>query len=90
VRSEHHAAPEERLALVAADDDRLVAEPPLRAVPGEQPVFGVERPARPVGLAVFGQHPLAVIVVHAGDPQLGVAAPLVDGVAEHLLDLGLV
>ena len=67
--------------------ERLVADPDLRAVAGDHPVLGPERPAgRPV-LEVGRDGGLAIVGVDQARPELGVGDELLGSVAEDPLDL---
>src|SRR5262245_37660117 len=84
---DHEAAPEHRVAVVVADQDRLVAEPDDAVVRRPESVLGAERLATAERRVVFGQHALAIVLVHMVDPQVGVRAPALHGEPEQRLDL---
>ncbi len=63
-------------------------DPAVGAVGGEEPVFGSERLAVPIRPLVGLEGPLAVLGVQVSLPEVLGPAPLLQGVAEDVLDLG--
>ena len=85
---EHDPLRPDRVAvLVAGHHQGVVSEPEHPPVLGEDPVLLVEGRAGSIGIVGGAADPLAVVGMHRFEPQLGVVAPLLRGVAEDRLEL---
>ncbi len=74
-------------ALRVVDDARLVVHPHDASVPRVQTVFDAERLARRLRSVVRGKHSLSVVPMQELDEERRVRHPLLDRIAEHVLDL---
>jgi len=69
------------------NDARLVLNPHVPTVTRAQPVLDEQRLTGRVRQLVRGEHALAILGMQDLDEEVAVLDPLLDGVAEHLLDL---
>ncbi|GBC86264.1 hypothetical protein HRbin12_00250 [bacterium HR12] len=84
---EHDAPPVRRSTGGIPHQDRLVPDPDLAAVGGDEPVLRAEGFPGLVGPAVQREDPLPVLLVQSRHPEVRLFAPLLDGEAQDLLDL---
>ena len=82
-----HALPELRLALLVADQHRLVVDPYDAAVLRDHPVLDVVGAVRLLGEHRRLEDPFAIVGVHQLGPQRRVGGQLVRGVADEGLHL---
>ena len=73
--------------LVIAEDDGVVGDPDDPAVGPHEPVLGMVGDAFPVQAFDLVDDFVSIVGVQAPLPQVGVAGPLLCGVAEHVLHL---
>ena len=83
---QHHPGQQGRPPCLVLDHAGLVAKPHHAPVARDQPVLRVERLAGCVAALLGGERLVAVLGVHAGEPQARVGHPFIDGIAERRLD----